>query len=173
MSPRQKTTFTYEHAVLGFVAATPLHAYALHQAIVDSPLGRIWHIKQSAFYAVVARLVDAGYLSTYDSEDDGRGKRLLVCSPLGSIVFERWSRAAVAHARDMRIEFLAKLYFCSLRGPEAVTELYVNQSQRCSDWLHQLTVDESTDPFTHAVQRYRYGQIQATITWMDACRPTP
>ncbi|MFM2308849.1 MAG: hypothetical protein RLY87_970 [Chloroflexota bacterium] len=173
MSPRQKTTFTYEYAVLGFLVAAPLHAYALHQTIVESPLGRIWHIKQSAFYAIVARLADAGYVQSYDSDEDVRGKRLLVCSDLGKTVFDRWCREAVMHARDMRIEFLAKLYFCTRAGPDAVAELYAQQTLRCNEWLRQIPQDEATDTFLIAVQRYRYGQIHATIAWMEACRPKP
>lgn len=173
MSPRQKTTFTYEHAVLGFLVATPLHAYALHQVIVESPLGRIWHVKQSACYAIVARLAEAGFVEMFDSDDDVRGKRLLVCSDLGKTVFNRWCRVAVLHARDMRIEFLAKLYFCTQSGPEAVAELYANQTARCHEWLDAIPEIDTTDTFLTAVQRYRLGQIHATVAWMDACRPKP
>jgi DNA-binding PadR family transcriptional regulator len=172
MSPRQKTTFTYEYAVLGFLSAAPMHAYALHQTIVDSSLGKIWHIKQSAFYAIVARMADAGFLCGLDHDDDGRGKRMLACTPQGVAVFQSWCCAAVGHARDMRIEFLAKLYFCTLQGSDAVTLLYVNQVSRCHDWLLQCSNEASPDPFLTAVQRYRYGQIQAIIAWMEAYRPT-
>ena len=173
MSPRQKTTFTYEYTVLGFLSAAPMHAYALHQTIVDSSLGKIWHIKQSAFYAIVARMVEAGFIGGFDSDDDGRGKRMLTCTPHGDVVFHAWCRASVGHARDMRIEFLAKLYFCTLQGPDAVATLYANQVLRCNEWLSQCSTVVSTDPFVHAVQRYRYGQIQATIAWMEEYQPTP
>ncbi len=171
MSPRQKTTFTYEHAILGFLIEAPMHAYALHLRLVESPIGNIWHIKQSAFYAIVVRMQEAGLLLAAESEDDGRGKRLLVCTPLGETIFGQWCSAYVAHPRDMRIEFMAKLYFCTIRGPSAVSALYQQQSVRCQQWLDQLVIDPAVDYYTNSVQRYRRGQIQATIAWMEAGRP--
>ena len=170
MSPRQKTTFTYEHTVLGFLIETPLHAYALHQTVVDSPLGNIWHIKQSAFYAIIARMQEVGFICAIESEDDGRGKRMLVCTPAGQAIYARWCSSPVAHPRDMRIEFLAKVYFCSLHGPEAIAALYDQQTQRCQHWLDEITIDPVGDQYRTAVLQYRRGQIQATISWMEACR---
>jgi DNA-binding PadR family transcriptional regulator len=170
MSPRQKTSFTYEHTVLGFLLEAPMHAYALHQTVVDSPLGNIWHIKQSAFYAIVARMQEVGFLCAIESDDDGRGKRMLGCTPVGQAKFARWCSSPVAHPRDMRIEFLSKLYFCSRRSPAAIAALYDQQTDRCQRWLDDIVVEPHADQYRIAVMHYRRGQIQATIQWLEACR---
>jgi DNA-binding PadR family transcriptional regulator len=170
MSPRQKNAFTHEHAVLGFLTAQPAHAYALHARLHASPVGQIWHIKQSAFYAIVSRLQLAGLVTTAPGEDETRGKRLLECTPAGVAAFSAWCAAPVAHPRDIRIEFLAKLYFCSLQGPDAVAALYDAQVPVCRSWVAHSARPMNDDPYRCAVQHYRSGQIHATIDWLQQCR---
>ena len=170
MSPRQKTSFTHEHAVLGFLEAQPLHAYALHTQLYESPIGQIWHIKQAAFYAVVTRLQAAGYVSSAECDDDQRGRRLLACTLAGSSAFRAWRSRPVMHPRDMRIEFLAKLYFCAAGDGAAVDALCAAQLTVCGRWLAQSVHPQARSPYERAVQAYRTGQIQAILDWLLECQ---
>lgn len=170
MSPRQKEPLTYEHALLGFLIETPLHAYALHQQMIQTPLGQVWHIKQSALYAMITRLHDEAYVTVSADKDDARGKRYLAITPLGQQTFSAWCRTPVAHPRDIRIEFLAKLYFTMRCYPTHATQLLVQQHDACTLWLSQLKAPQGDTKYAQMVYAYRRGHIEAAIRWVAECQ---
>jgi DNA-binding PadR family transcriptional regulator len=170
MSPRQKEPLTYEHALLGFLIETPLHAYALHQQMIQTPLGQVWHIKQSALYAMITRLHDESYITVATDRDDARGKRYLTITPDGKAIFSAWCRTPVAHPRDIRIEFLAKLYFTMRCYPTQATNLLEAQHATCSTWLTQLKAPHGETQYAQMVYAYRRGQIEAAIRWVAECQ---
>lgn len=170
MSPRQKEPLTYEHALLGFLLETPMHAYALHQRIIHSPLGQVWHIKQSALYAMITRLQELSFITVSADTDDARGKRYLSITDEGIAVFETWCQSPVDHLRDIRIEFLAKLYFTLRCYPKYATRLLELQHVACMSWLAQLSTPKQTESYITMVHTYRRGQIEAAIRWIDECR---
>jgi DNA-binding PadR family transcriptional regulator len=164
MSPRQKEPLTYEHALLGFVVSTPLHAYALHHALVRSPLGQVWHLKQSACYAMISRLLDEAYIGAHADESTVRGKRILTITQAGHEAFATWIVAPVAHPRDMRIEFLAKLYFASQQSAAHRSALI---SAQLANIIHWYTDVPAEDQFTLDVHTYRRGHIDAIALWLN------
>ena len=51
-----KPPLTIEHALLGFLRQRPIHAYQIHQQLLQvEALGPIWHHKQSQLYALLSR----------------------------------------------------------------------------------------------------------------------
>ena len=162
MSPRQKEPITYEHALLGFLVESPMHAYALHVALVQSPLGAVWHLKQSACYAMIARLAEEDMVDT-GSGDDARGKRVLTITPHGYACFRQWCITPVPHPRDMRIEFLAKLYFATAIAVSERQTLIAAQQQRIAYWYPKSM---TTHRFHSDVLSYRRGQIDAIAAWL-------
>jgi len=170
MSPRQKEPLTYEHALLGFLYHKPLHAYALHRAISASAIGRVWHVKQSALYAMTMRLEAETYVVIAGEATSPRGKKLLHVTPLGYVAFDTWCLAPVAHPRDIRMEFLAKLYCVQTFHPEQRAHLFARQIAECDRWLKQQAQhDPADDHFLRAVEQFRVGQIHATVEWLQAC----
>jgi hypothetical protein len=76
MSPMTKLPLAMEHALLGFLARRPMHAYEMHQTLMESrELGLIWHLKQSQLYALLTRLEDAGYVTTVTEPQGTRPPR--------------------------------------------------------------------------------------------------
>lgn len=163
MSPRQKEPLTYEHALLGFITQTPMHAYAVHLALQRSPLGQVWHIKQSACYAMISRLADESLLDARNDDDSTRGKRMLSITAHGQSCFSAWCVAPVAHPRDMRIEFLAKLYFATRQAPHTRHTLIEAQQRVLTAWY---PVVSDNDAFAGDVYAYRRGQIDAIAQWL-------
>lgn len=170
MSPRQKEPLTYEHALLGFLVETPQHAYAVHQQMINTPLGHVWHIKQSALYAMITRLHDDAYITVTADNTDSRGKRYLAITTAGHHVFASWCRTPVAHPRDIRIEFLAKLYFTLRCYPDSAASLLHQQHRLCHEWLNQLDDQPRHDQYQQMVHAYRRGQIDAAIRWTFECQ---
>jgi DNA-binding PadR family transcriptional regulator len=112
----------------------------------------VWHLKQSHLYALLARLEAAGYLASATATQGNRPPRkMLHLTARGEAAFAEWLASPVEHGRDFRLEFLAKLFFAARDGSPAIAALLASQ------------------PFEQLVLRFRLGQIQAILPWLDQC----
>ncbi len=95
----------------------------------------------------------------------------------GRLAFEEWLVSPVAHARQMRQEFLARLYFARLAGPQTAARLIDAQIEACRGWAQTLQArlagEKSTAGFHRTVDEYRLNQIEATLGWLEQCKATP
>lgn len=173
MSPMVKAPLTMEHALLGFLLEEPMHAYEMHQRLHKSGgLGHVWRIKQSQLYALLARLEEAGYLTTVTTLQETRpARKMLHLTPAGRAAFETWRETPVYRGRDLRQEFLAKLYFAHLEGPECVRKLVAAQREANRTMLANLQAraEAAKQPYTRLVYEFRCSQVNATQKWLDRC----
>lgn len=171
-----------EHALLGLVRSRPMHAYEMYQQLTHAPdgqaLGRVWRLKQSHLYALLAKLEAAGYLAgTTEPQGTRPPRRVLRLSPAGEAAFVAWVVAPVRHGRDFRLEFLAKLYSAEREGTSTVATLLSQQREACISWLdalHAQVAQLDTDcHFDRLVLQFRISQIEAILRWLDHCAPDP
>src|SRR5687768_4185304 len=173
MSPMIKMPLTIEHALLGFLRLRPMHAYEIHQTLLRAEaLGLVWHLKQSLVYVMLERLEAAGYVSVVlETQGSRPPRKILHLTPSGQAAFARWLVAPVAHGRDFRLEFLAKLYFASQADPARAATLIADQQAACRDWLVELRAqaDAPSDArdYDWLVVQFRIGQIEAIVAWLD------
>jgi DNA-binding PadR family transcriptional regulator len=164
-----------EYALLGLLSKQPMHAYEMHQRLLHTEqLGLVWHIKQAHIYALLGALEVAGYLTSVTQTHGSRPPRkVLHLTPSGHDVFMRWMTSPVEHGRDFRLEFLAKLYFATQDDPATAEALIAHQRQACERWLADLQAQaqalETSKPFERLVLRFRIGQMQAILPWLDEC----
>ena len=176
MCPMVKTPLTIEYALLGFLRQRSMHAYEIHQQLAQAEaLGLVWHVKQSQLYALITRLEDEGYLAGVTEQQDNRpAKRVLRLTPAGRDAFDRWLVTPVAHGRDFRLEFLAKLFFASHEGEPTLSTLIARQRQACDEQRVSLHARLSTLPpdrlYDALVLQFRIGQLDAILTWLETCR---
>ncbi|HQF69814.1 MAG TPA: PadR family transcriptional regulator, partial [Promineifilum sp.] len=129
-------------------------------------LRRIWRMKQSRLYAMLARLEAAGLLRSDVVTQAGRPPRkLLRPTEAGASAFDRWRTQPVAQPREMRLEFMLKLYFAVRAGPEAARQLVSAQEAVCAGWP-EMRPDPADGPFLHAVVAYRRAHIAAIRGWL-------
>lgn len=170
------TTLTVEYALLGFVYEQPTHGYEIYQHLSDPQgLWQVWRMKQSQLYALLTKLEDEGYLVTTLQPQEARPPRKVYSlTVIGRATFEQWLITPVTHGRQMRLEFLAKLYFAYRHGPAVVQPLLEQQIRACRRWLAELqtqtSTTQATDPFTYAVQQFRITQIESFLTWLLTCQ---
>jgi DNA-binding PadR family transcriptional regulator len=169
---------TLEHALLGFLREHSMYPYEIHQTLAQAQdLGRVWHLKQSQLYALLARLEEAGYISTATETQGTRPPRkVMSLTPSGAAAFDAWLLAPVAHGRDFRLEFLAKLFFASQAGSDAVRALIERQRQACQSWLIDLEAQanglQHEHQFDWLVLEFRITQINAILAWLATCSAT-
>ncbi|MBP9656205.1 MAG: PadR family transcriptional regulator [Candidatus Promineofilum sp.] len=169
MSPLLQSPLTIEYALLGFVRREPLHGYEIYHRLVETPeLHLVWRVKQSRLYALLARLEEEGQLGATHEPQDGRPPRKVYhLTPTGEAAFGRWLVAPVRLPREMRLEFMLKLYFAGEEGAETVGKLIHAQQAVCEKWPGMWMDDEETaGPFGRAVKLYRRKHIEAIRDWL-------
>jgi PadR family transcriptional regulator, regulatory protein AphA len=172
--PMVRLPLTLEHALLGLLARRPMHAYEMYQMLKEAhALGLIWRLKQSQLYALLARLEDAGYVEAIMELQGARPPRkILHLTPDGHDAFGRWLQTPVAHGREFRQEFLAKLYFAQQDVPDTLAVLAERQRHTCQEWLAELESSAAmAEPRSYdwLVLQFRIGQVQAILDWLDTC----
>jgi PadR family transcriptional regulator AphA len=171
--PRKKNPFSMEYILLGFVAQGPIHGYDLHKKIGDRQgIGLIWRIKQSHLYALLDNLEKEGLLvSRTLSGDAFQARKEFQITAMGRRNFEAWLTSPVQHGRDMRQEFLAKLFFILDDNSGLKKNLIQEQISVCSEWIVKLKEDNSKQanhfPYAHLIMKYRISQIQAMLDWLN------
>ncbi len=176
--PRVNEPLSTEFALLGFLRRQPMYGYEIHQLLSDpTGLGLVWHMKQSQLYALLTKLEREGLVTTTIEYQEARPPRkMFELSGTGRQAFENWVQQPVAQGRKLRLDFMAKLYFARLEGPEVVARLIERQRLACGDWLREL--EEETEalrynqPYDWLVHKFRRGQIEAMLTWLDTCEET-
>lgn len=174
MSPKQRTAYGIEYSLLGFLRDAPLHGYELWQRMAtDAALRSVWRLKQAHLYAILARLeADDLIIGEQIPQPARPPKRLLRLTPSGRSAFEQWRQTPVQHGRDLRIEFLAKLFWAQQDSPATARNLITAQQGLCEQWLanlHALPVDAFEQPYAVLVGEFRRHQIAAVIEWLHLC----
>lgn len=171
MSPRTKTESNLYLALLGFFIDKPNHGYELYKYITkETTFFKIWYLKQSQFYGYLDRLFNEGFLSQQMIEGNQYpDRKLLTITKAGIEQVENWIITPVKRGRDMRQEFIAKLYVAQNIHKEKIGLLVENQIDICHQWLEEQNVFlvNEEDPFQILLINYRKKQIQAMLDWLD------
>jgi PadR family transcriptional regulator AphA len=174
-----------EYALLGLLTEGPGHGYDLHQRFAPATdLGRICHVEQNQLYAYLKKLEQLGYITAEVEPQGARPpRRVYHLTPRGHDVFWDWVRAPVARPREVRLQFLLKLYFARRFGPDVTTALINAQIDACNAYLRRFTAEaEALAPgateatpatpmrsasFEWVIVRARLRQLEATIAWLE------
>lgn len=177
MCPMVRRSLTIEYALLGFFVPGPLHGYQVHQRLSDpAGLKQVWYLKQAQLYALLGKLEEDGYINSSIQQQETRpARRVFQLTPTGQEAFQNWLSSPVQRPRQMRQEFQAKLYFAHLQGSEACDWLIAVQRRACQQWLAQrkgssAELELAGETFAWLVDKYRAGQIQAMLDWLDICQ---
>jgi len=167
---------TVEYALLGFLRKGPMHGYEIHRRLSDpAGMGLVWRLKQSQLYALLRRLEKEGYVgAALEPQETRPPRKVFQLTQLGNDAFLDWVQGPVLHGREMRLHFLAKLYFAQCEGPEVASRLIERQRAACQIWLaaHQANGDTLLDNHAYQwlVHRFRTAQIKAILAWLDECQ---
>ncbi len=175
MSPRRSAPLALEYVLLGLLDRQPMHGYDLYKEITTQPeIALVWSIKQSQLYALLDKLEERGLLvSTLIPGDAHPDRKEFTPTADGHKAFLYWMQSPVHHGRDMRQEFLARLYFAFRNGKELAFELLRQQRQVCLSWKgrleRQFQARDGQSQFARLIYDYRLGQINAMLEWLETC----
>jgi PadR family transcriptional regulator, regulatory protein AphA len=171
MSPRKSSPLTLEYILLGFLRKQPMHGYDLFKIVSADPgISMIWRIKRSELYALLNKLEKDGLLFSNQVQSEVYPpRREYQLTEAGQNYFTAWVKQPVLHGREVRQEFLARLYFALQDGKPAALELIKKQKAVCARWLEHMPARDHHE-FVDLVQSYRASTIQSLLIWLDKCQ---
>ncbi len=167
-------SFPVEGAVLGdLLLHGEGHGYALN-ARISSGLGPIWRIAPSRLYVTLSRLEEEGLIAGRMVPREGHPpRRVFRITPSGEKAFWSWVTSPVRHLRDVRVEFLAKLYFLHRLAPERMEDLISDEADALERIRSRLARRKGLKVEDELIGRlalsFRLGQLQATLEWLRDC----
>lgn len=166
---------TSSYALLGLILNKPHHGYELYQDLSNATgLGQVWHLGMSQMYAELKTLEASGWVkSTLELQDARPSKKVFELTKAGRAAFREWMTTPARGMREMRIEFIVRLYFARLEGSIAVNELIKRQEKSLCAELESLqatTTKDTPSQFEKAVVSFRASQIQAAIAWLKSLK---
>ncbi len=158
--------------LLGLLMRKPMHGYELHQFFSPpSPLEQVWYLGISQMYKLLKELEEQGHVEVSVEAQEARPDRKVYhATPSGRQAFLDWLQTPVGGIRLMRVEFLGKLFLARELGPEVVERVVDEQAEACRTMLEDLEARMPGPEFEDLVLRFRAGQIEAALHWLDHCR---
>jgi len=170
--PRTTQPLSSEYILLGFLSEGPMHGYEIFKAIQTNPdINQIFSVKLSLLYAMLEKLEEMG-LVNHEVIDIGTlpVRRVYAINSNGMDAFVEWRGTPVDHPREIRQEFLARLYFAYSSGKQASRELLSRQLDVCRQWqqLHQVHISETEgDVFSRVLLDFKQSQIDSISNWIE------
>ncbi|CAN5559065.1 PadR family transcriptional regulator [soil metagenome] len=163
-----------EHAVLGLLAIEPRHGYELAKEFgSDTVLGDIVHLESGMLYAHLKKLERQGWVNAELEQQDARpARKVFSLTDSGSRELQRWLSEPVDKTRDIRLEFLLKLYLAHQSEPERARRLIREQQAICEQFIESLEaqIDQEEDEFRSLVLEMRLAQNRALAQWLERAR---
>ena len=172
-----------EHAILGLLALSESgmgHGYDLaRQFSPEAPLGNVVRLEPGMVYHHLKKLERLGWVTAVPEMGSGRPtRRLFALSSSGRAELQRWLAEPVARTREIRLDFLVKLYLALLLDPALAVRLVDEQRQLCARLVESLAnrlrrtqgeekQDVAAASFGDMVLDMRLAQTRAALAWLD------
>lgn len=166
-----------EYALLGLIAQSTgreIHGYDLSRVFAEGALGRIIRLEPGMLYHYLKKLARSGAITTRVERQTGRPDRQVhALTETGDGELAEWLTAPVRSTREIRLDFLVKLYLARRVAPEVAETLVRDQRtvmQRRADRLQaQLATpqpDDDDSRFGESILQLRLGQTQSALEWL-------
>jgi PadR family transcriptional regulator AphA len=169
--PKVKTSLTpAEYAILGLIRERPTYGYEIKKQLVD--LERVCPIEPAMVYAILRSL--AGFELIDGTVDDTTQppRSVYEITERGDAQFQRWLRRPVGRIREVRLDFLIKLYFALREDPALARQILAAQVEAVHDYAAELEQEReqqtpSTDAFARILMESRLSAARITLEWLE------
>lgn len=160
-----------EHAVLGLLAIQPRHGYDLAREFTsETVMGGIVHLESGMLYAHLKKLERRGWVDSELEPQEARpARKVFSLTDAGATELHRWMSEPVDKTRDIRLEFLLKLYLAYQTEPDLIDRLIREQRAVCDQFIASLEeqIANETDDFKLLVLEMRLAQNRALVRWLE------
>jgi len=171
--PRTKTHLSpSEYAVLGLLLEKPAYGYELQRQLSGTRgLARVCPVEPAMVYAILKSL--AG-LELIDGEWDKSvypPRAVYAATAEGEAAFQRWLRQPVARMREVRRDFLVKLYFAIHEGIDSAIDLLAAQIDAAESYraaIERELAGAEAASFDAIVLGSKLTAARLTLEWLRA-----
>jgi DNA-binding PadR family transcriptional regulator len=173
---RGHATRTYQFILLGLIRPAPRYGYELYKQLAEEAgIGLVWRAGRSNLYALLAKMETDGLVSATEEPGEGKAPRVrYAITPQGERAFLEWLRVPVERGRDMRQDFLARLFFALQDGTETALALIDRQLEVSTRRLESARDLSSTlgpsDLFERLALDFRVEQTESELRWLADSR---
>jgi len=136
---------------------------------LETGLGPAWSVSKSQLYVLLKRLEKEGWVSsTFQPQKTRPSKRVFSLMPSGEAKFLEWLKSPNDHVRDLRIEFLAKLFFfrnLGLKGGDALVNAQICLLEQVKEGLTAKRRGER-DSYRRLVYGFRLSTLTGWLNWL-------
>lgn len=157
-----------EYAVLGLLRLRPMHGYEMSRHF-DDDLVDVFPMEQSSLYTYLRNVEGRGLVSWEEHRVGQRPPRKIYrLEPAGLAAVDAWLRRPVERIREVRLDFLLKLYFLHESDPAAAGQLVEEQVAVVRRYLQSVEAQQPRDSFHALVLGSRRSAARATLEWLSA-----
>ena len=171
MAPIHVTLTPTAYAILGLLREQPMHGYEIAQHFKpEADLGQVVPADMSTIYTFLKDLQEHGLISGKRETVGARPPRT-VFSPTTEAeeLFLDWVRRPVARIREVRLDFLLKLYFAQRLGAKEVKTLVEAQIAVGRSYLARQKTSARTlahSSFEALVLESKLTAAESTLSWL-------
>jgi DNA-binding PadR family transcriptional regulator len=160
----------FECAILGALMKHPMHGYDIYK-FLSSALGGVWYVGMSNVYGILKKLESDGRVSSTVEADGNRpARKVFAITEKGEGFFEDWISNPVNNIRDLRVEFITKLYFLKDLKFQGGEELVKRQKTVCERVLKSIDTSAiQKSEFSRLLYDFRSCQVRSILSWLDEC----
>ncbi len=159
-----------EFAVLGALYNEKSHGYKLVKFLQDN-LDEICWLGRSQTYALLAKLEHEGLVTHERVEQiNFPARKVFSITQQGRNTFDNWILSPAPNMRNLRVEFMIKLFFARLHSHDCETALLSQQLDLCKSKLDRL-VDLRTRTTRRVIEDaldYRIFMARAACSWLES-----
>lgn len=163
-----------DKALLGLLKREPRHGYELAREFSpETPLGEIVHLELSMLYALLKKLERDGLVrSAMQAQGPRPPRKIFELTESGHAALDQWLGEPVERTRDLRLEFLLKLYIARDTDATLARNLIAAQHDVCERHVVslQVQIDSQEDSFRRLVLEMRKAQNVALLAWLARAR---
>jgi DNA-binding PadR family transcriptional regulator len=160
------------YAILGLLRERPMHGYEIAQYFKpEEDLGQVMPADMSTIYTFLKDLQEHGLIRGEQVTVGARPPRkVFSLADDAEDFFLAWLRRPVARMREVRLDFLLKLYFAQQLSATDAKALIKAQIVACRDYLkRQQTHTRAIDPtsFESLVLASKVTAAESMLEWLN------
>lgn len=164
-----RTLLPGEYAVLGLLRLQPMHGYEMVGFLAGEGLVDVCPVEQGTLYTYLRNLEGRKLVSWSEARVGLRPPRkTYALTDAGRACVEAWLRQPVERMREVRGEFLLKLFFLERTDPAGHRRLVAAQVAACRDYLANLERKNGGTRFSRLVTESKRTAAEATLGWLTA-----
>lgn len=153
-----------------------VHGYDLSRQFTDGPLAEIIRLEAGMLYHYLKKLTRAGLIASHLETQEGRPDRHLhMLTVEGDTVLAAWLTSPVRATREIRLDFLLKLYLARLIDPAQASSLIAGQQavmeslvESLQSQLASITSGSQDAEFHRDVLDLRLLQTRTALEWLES-----